>query len=126
MQELSRGGVGDDGGFVQMGPGVHYFLGGTMSGKSTTIRDLLLQRNELIAFQHADEVIYFTGSDFDAVVHDRLEKSGVVFETKFPTPDDLEDGKTRVLVLVDWMNRILEEPGYVDVFTKLVHHHRLM
>ena len=33
VQELSRGGVGDDGGFVLMGPGVYYFLGGTMSGK---------------------------------------------------------------------------------------------
>ena len=91
-----------------------------MSGKSTTICDLLLERNELIAFQHADgeirrgveEVIYFTGWDFDAVVHDPLEKSGMVFETRFPTPDDLdalsEGSKARVVVLDDW---ILEEPG---------------
>ena len=49
---------GEDGsGFVLMGPGVYYFLGGTMSGKSTTIREFLLERNELIAFQHADDEI---------------------------------------------------------------------
>ena len=64
VQELGRGssdGIGndddedndDDGGFVLMGPRVYYFLGGTMSGKSTTIRDLLLQRNKLIAFRIA-------------------------------------------------------------------------
>ena len=77
---------------------MYYFLGDTMLGKSTAIRDLLLQQDELIAFQHAhgeiwqgvDEVVYFTGSDFDAIVHDPLEKSGVVFETKFPTPDNLD------------------------------------
>ena len=107
---------------VLMGPGVYYFFGGTMSGKSTTIRDLLLQRNELIAFQHADavirrggnEVIYFTGSDFDAMVHDPLDKSGVVFNTRFPMPNDLDalskDRKPHVVVLHDWMNRIFEEP----------------
>ena len=137
MQELGDGG-GGGGGFVLMGPRVYYFLGRTMSGKSTTMRDLLLQRNELIGFQHTDngidqgvdEVTYFTGSDFDAIVHDPLEKSGVMFETRFPTPEDLdafsEDGKPRVVVLDDWMNRIREDPGYVDVFTKLVHHRRLM
>ena len=65
-----------------------------------------------------------------AIVHDPLEKSGVVFETKFPMPDDLdaltEDSKPCVVVLDDWMNRNLEDPGYVDVFTKLAYHHRLM
>ena len=54
------------------------------------------------------------GSDFDAMVHDPLEKSSVVF-----------DVSCRV-VLDDRMNRILEDPGYVDVFTKLVHHRHLM
>ena len=57
-------------------------------------------------------------------MHDPLEKSGVVLETKFPTPDDLDGW--RVVVLDDWMNRIFEEPGYVDVFTKLVYHRHLM
>ena len=47
--ETTEGGSG----FVLMGPGVYYFLGSAMSGKSTAIRDLLLQRDELIAFQHA-------------------------------------------------------------------------
>ena len=61
-----------------------------------------------------DEVVYFTGSDFDPIVHDPLED---------PL---LEDGKPRMVVLDDWMNRILEDPGYVDVFTKLVHHCCLM
>ena len=138
MHSPIEGEGGGGSGFVLMGPGVYYFLGGTMSCNLTTTHDLLLERNELIAFQHADgeirrgveEVIYFMGSDFDAVVHDLLEKSGVVFETRFPTPDDLEalseDSKLRVVVLDDWMNRILEEPGYVDMFTKLVHHRRLM
>ena len=138
MQESGETIEGDDGGFMLMGPGVYYFLGEMTCCKSTTIHDLLLQRNELITFQHADgemcrgvnDVIYFTGSAYDAVVHDPLEKSGVLLETKFPTPDDLdaltEDGKPCVVVLNDWMNMILEEPGYVDVFTKLVHHRRLM
>ena len=62
------------------------------------------------------------GSDFDAMVHDPLEKSGVVLEMRFSMPDDLdvlgEDRKPCVVVLDDWMNRILEDPGYVDVFTK--------
>ena len=89
-----------------------------MSGKSTVICDLLLRQDELIAFQHADgeirrgvnKVVYFMGADFNVIMHDLLEKSGVVFETKFPTPDDLdaltEDGN-RMVVLDDWMNRIL-------------------
>ena len=92
--EAKESGETTKGGFMLMGPGVYYFLGGTMSGKSTTIRDLSLQRDELIAFQHADgeirrgvdEVVYFTSSDFDAVVHDPLEWSGVVFEPNFPRP----------------------------------------
>ena len=74
--------------------------------------------------------MYFSGLDFDAIMHAPVEESGMVFETKFPTPDNLgtltEDGKPRVVVLDDWMNRILEDPGYVEVFTTLVHHRCLM
>ena len=36
----------EGGSFVLMGPGVYCFLGGTMSDKSTTIHDLLLQRDD--------------------------------------------------------------------------------
>ena len=124
-------------------PGVYYFIGSTMAGKTTLLAKILLHRHNILHTTiktetgewkqdtSLDNIHYFKGSTWQSQPFNTLEKeAGVKFYSTFPTKRQIEKlvqnnkktkKQTTILIFHDWMNQLYKNDDMVDVLTKMVH-----
>ena len=124
-------------------PGVYYFIGGTMEGKTTLLWRCIIYtaiKNETSEWKQdtsLDNIHYFKGSTWQSQPFNTLKKeAGVKFYSTFRTKRRIEklvqnNKKTKkqtttILIFDDWMNQLYKNDDMVDVLTKMVHHLNLL
>ena len=124
------------------GPGIYWFTGKTMSGKTNAVTQLLRHLDAMVTFTVKDkngkvtempveEVHYFFQGVWQENPFDELEGDyNVQFHNHCPTSDEIhelcKDKMPRILILDDMMSHITDSQSIVDLLTKQVHHLNIM
>lgn len=125
------------------GPGVYWFIGKTMSGKTEALKNLLTHL-DMVKFTVRDEdnpekfkqvpvaeIIYFYTSEWQSHPFDELEQiNGVRFIKLEPTAGYTgklcQDRRPRIIILDDMLQHVTEDDSIVQLITRQVHHLNIM
>ena len=124
------------------GPGIYWFTGKTMSGKTNAVTELLRYLDAMVTFTVKDgkgtvvetpveEVHYFYQGVWQENPFDELEGDfNVQFHASCPTSSEIhelcKDKMPRILILDDMMNHITNSQDIADLLTRQVHHLNIM